>query len=328
MSKADHVSFSRRQLLAGAAASAGLAGSAAFVPALAKAPMLNTPAPSFYRIQARNHRGDGGVGRAVVDRRAVADLSRPDAARARQDVHRSFSADRQRRARPERAGDQYRRQACAVRHRHEHGEAAQCANRPAAAEPQAGRHRPEGHRCGRAHPSAYRPLRRDARGRRQPHVPQRAGLHAADRLRLLDGRQADGHAGGRLRHDGAQEPAALPGSHHLHQGRPGNPARRAGDAHARSYGRPHGLHDHVGRQDHLQYRRRRPPCRADRQAAHRGLLRHRLEARRGVARQAVRPAGGAADPGARLSLPWPGIGHLAKQGDGFRFFPTPMQLVL
>ena len=27
-------------------------------------------------------------------------------------------------------------------------------------------------------------------------------------------------------------------------------------------------------------------------------------------------------------LPWPGIGHLAKQGDGFRFFPTPMQLVL
>ena len=31
MSKADHVSFSRRQLLAGAAASAGLVGSAAFV---------------------------------------------------------------------------------------------------------------------------------------------------------------------------------------------------------------------------------------------------------------------------------------------------------
>ncbi len=27
-------------------------------------------------------------------------------------------------------------------------------------------------------------------------------------------------------------------------------------------------------------------------------------------------------------LPWPGIGHLAKQGDGYRFFPTPMQLVL
>src|SRR5262245_62142774 len=27
-------------------------------------------------------------------------------------------------------------------------------------------------------------------------------------------------------------------------------------------------------------------------------------------------------------LPWPGLGHLAKQGDGFRFVPSPMQLVL
>jgi glyoxylase-like metal-dependent hydrolase (beta-lactamase superfamily II) len=51
MSKADHVSFSRRQLLAGAAASAGLAGSGALAPTLAKAPMLNTQAPSFYRFK-------------------------------------------------------------------------------------------------------------------------------------------------------------------------------------------------------------------------------------------------------------------------------------
>ena len=27
-------------------------------------------------------------------------------------------------------------------------------------------------------------------------------------------------------------------------------------------------------------------------------------------------------------MPWPGIGHLAKRGDGFRYVPTPMQLVL
>jgi YebC/PmpR family DNA-binding regulatory protein len=27
-------------------------------------------------------------------------------------------------------------------------------------------------------------------------------------------------------------------------------------------------------------------------------------------------------------FPWPGIGHLAKSGDGYRFFPTPMQMVL
>jgi len=51
MSKLDHVSFSRRQLLAGAAATAGLAGSAAMAPSAAKAPLLNTQAPSFYRFK-------------------------------------------------------------------------------------------------------------------------------------------------------------------------------------------------------------------------------------------------------------------------------------
>jgi len=25
-------------------------------------------------------------------------------------------------------------------------------------------------------------------------------------------------------------------------------------------------------------------------------------------------------------LPWPGIGHLAKRGDGFHYVPEPMQL--
>jgi hypothetical protein len=27
-------------------------------------------------------------------------------------------------------------------------------------------------------------------------------------------------------------------------------------------------------------------------------------------------------------FPWPGIGHVAKQGDGFRYFPSPLQMVL
>jgi hypothetical protein len=27
-------------------------------------------------------------------------------------------------------------------------------------------------------------------------------------------------------------------------------------------------------------------------------------------------------------LPWPGIGHFAKQGDGFRYVAEPMRLVL
>jgi len=27
-------------------------------------------------------------------------------------------------------------------------------------------------------------------------------------------------------------------------------------------------------------------------------------------------------------FPWPGMGHVSKQGDGFRYFPTPLQMVL
>ena len=27
-------------------------------------------------------------------------------------------------------------------------------------------------------------------------------------------------------------------------------------------------------------------------------------------------------------MPWPGLGQLAKRGDGFRYVPMPMQLVL
>jgi hypothetical protein len=27
-------------------------------------------------------------------------------------------------------------------------------------------------------------------------------------------------------------------------------------------------------------------------------------------------------------FPWPGVGHVARQGDGFRFFGTPLQMVM
>ena len=27
-------------------------------------------------------------------------------------------------------------------------------------------------------------------------------------------------------------------------------------------------------------------------------------------------------------FPWPGIGHVAKQGEGFRYYPTPLQMVM
>lgn len=50
MSKLNHHSFSRRQLLAGTSATAALLTGSALLPAFAKAPMRNTQAPAFYRF--------------------------------------------------------------------------------------------------------------------------------------------------------------------------------------------------------------------------------------------------------------------------------------
>jgi hypothetical protein len=33
-------------------------------------------------------------------------------------------------------------------------------------------------------------------------------------------------------------------------------------------------------------------------------------------------------PAVTYHLPWPGLGHFGKQGDGFRYFPTPIRTVL
>ena len=105
-----------------------------------------------------------------------------------------------------------------------------------------------------------------------PHIDHSGGMVADDGSRIFPNAQvyltqADldfwlddarlGHPGRRLRHDRAQESAALSRPHGLHQGRPGNPAGRAGDAHAGTHGRSHGVPDHVRRQDDLQHRRRR-----------------------------------------------------------------------
>jgi glyoxylase-like metal-dependent hydrolase (beta-lactamase superfamily II) len=66
MSEVKHVSFSRRQWLAGASAgvAAGVIGTA--MPARAKAPMLNTQAPAFYRFKI------GGIDATVVSDGALA----------------------------------------------------------------------------------------------------------------------------------------------------------------------------------------------------------------------------------------------------------------
>ena len=62
--------------------------------------------------------------------------------------------------------------------------------------------------------------------------------------------------------------------------------------------------------------------------ADRGRLRHRFQAGRGIAHQAVRHARGAAHPAPGVPHAVAGLGQLAKHGDGFRYVASPMQLVL
>ena len=83
--------------------------------------------------------------------------------------------------------------------------------------------------------------------------------------------------------------------------------------HTPGHRRSHRLHDLIGRQDHLQYRRRRPSCDPVRSPAGRGRVRHRFQAGRGIAGQAVRHARRAAHPADGLPHAVPGLGQLANR---------------
>ena len=157
------------------------------------------------------------------------------------------------------------------------------------------------------------------------NFPNAQNLHCAGRSRILDRRGgAQGHAGRRLDARGTQEPAAEPRPHHLLQGRQGGHSRRAGHGDARPpYGHT-GFIVNSGNQTlfvggdlvhHdiiIEKPRMEDAFDTDRKMA--------IETR-------VRTMGMLSSQ-KLLSLiyhtAWPGLGHFSTRGDGFRFEPIAM----
>ena len=89
-------------------------------------------------------------------------------------------------------------------------------------------------------------------------------------------------------------------------------------ADAGTHGRPHRLPDHFRRQDDLQHRRRRSPPDPVRASQDRGQFRHRFQAGRGLAREALRHAGGAAHSASGISH---AVAWARPSGQARRRFP-------
>ena len=215
--------------------------------------------PRVLSFQARQHRGDGRVGRAAVDRRSEEYLPRPDRRRDRQDDERSFPADQQCGARPERPGDQHRRQARAVRDRHELGETHRCdgpagwptSKSPASIPTTSTRSFPPTRISTMSAGSWPRTAAATSPTRRSisPSPTSNSGPTTSGWARRAEGSGLTAK----------QKPAAQSRPPRVLQGRPGRHARRAGDAHAGTYGRAHQLRDHIGRQVAVPGRRPHAP---------------------------------------------------------------------
>ena len=187
MTHPDLSRLSRRQLLAGAAA-AGLAG-VAWSPALAKAPMANTQAPSFYRFKLGAFEltavSDGPLQMGAPQANVFTDTSKEDMVKVLAD---NFLPT-----------DNVSMEQNAL--------VVNTGNQLVLIDTGLGAFKMMGNDTGRlvanlkaaginpgdvdavaAHPRARRPLLRPARGRRLARVPECAGLHHAGRLRLLDRR--------------------------------------------------------------------------------------------------------------------------------------------
>ena len=175
----DQVSLSRRQLLVGTsvAAAAGIVDGAA-TSTMAKAPILNTQAPPFYRFKL------GSIEATVVSDGplSIGDPVKTFRGPAPQEIGEMMTdhflpADNvvlDQNALVINTGDKLAR----VRDRNELGEA-QRRDGPAGAEPQASGHRSQGHRRCHPHPCPHRSHRRHHGGGRQPQLPERADLHFA-----------------------------------------------------------------------------------------------------------------------------------------------------
>ena len=194
-----------------------------------------------------------------------------------------------------------------------------------------GRDRPEGYRRRGDEPCAHRPLRRLHGGRRiernfpnaqyyitqadydfwttESNVPKEFKVFwdtASKNLKSEQGADACSSRTARR---------FLPGVHAI--------------ARARPHGRPHYLHDQLRRESALLRRRPRPPSGpAAGEAPDRVRVRYRSKQ---SAQTRVKMLSMLADnkiPLLAYHFAWPGIGHVAKQGDGFRFYPEGMKMEL
>ena len=244
MTHPDLSQLSRRQLLAGAAA-AGLAS--AWSPALAKAPMANTQAPSFYRFKLGAFEltavSDGPLQMGAPQPNVFTDTSKEDMAKVLADNFLpTDNVSMEQNALVVNTGNQLVLIDTGL------GAFKMMGNDTGRLvdEPQGRRHQSRRRRRGAAHACARRPLLRAARGRRLARIPERAGLPHAVRLRFLDRRgQGLASADRPVRRRHAQASDAQPRAHRLHQGRARGGHRHPGDRRARPHRRPCRLHDHL-----------------------------------------------------------------------------------
>ena len=110
----DTMTLSRRRLLQAGAATLGLSA----LPALAKAPMLGTQAPYFYRFKLGNAEATVVSDGTAAARRSDPGVPRPHQGGDGAPALRQFPAAGKCRAGAERPDRQYRRPSGAVRHRH------------------------------------------------------------------------------------------------------------------------------------------------------------------------------------------------------------------
>ena len=192
-----NMSLSRRRLLTGASATAALGALGSASVAQAKAPPLNTPAPAFYRFKL------GSIEATVVSDGplSIGDPKNTFRGPTAEEIGKMMSDHflptnnvvLDQNVLVINTGDKlalFETGMSSVKRTDAMGQLV--------GQPQKVRHRSQRHRRGHSHARAYRPCRRDHGRGRQPQLPQRADLYRPVRLRILDRRQAAGHAGGRF----------------------------------------------------------------------------------------------------------------------------------
>ena len=160
--------------------------------------------------------------------------------------------------------------------------------------------------------------------------PERRILHHRGRLQVLDRRDQGARAVQGVPRHRAQEPDAQSRSPAFLQGRRGDPAGHPGHLHAGAHGRAHGVHDRLRAASSFAssaiWRTTRCSC------CEKPLTEFKYDTDpKQSAQSRVKMLGRLADERVALlayHFAWPGIGHVARQGDGFRYFPQPMQMQL